>query len=177
MMKHLAIHWEGSLKEVTRSLALLESDGTELFLRDTHSAIEVPDTRIYSTCAAVDWSMTLGKLSRSGAADSCTRLKANNFPSTRPHYLLSLSIFHKHNWGYHPCPWHSTAVPLLSNLVSTHRTLRHYYYYYYYYYIMIICTPCLTLKRLMSYIYIYIYIYGAPILDVSSSHTTTQHSR
>ena len=35
----------------------------------------------------------------------------------------------------------------------------------------------LTLSRLMSYIYIYIYIYGAPILDVSRSHTTTQHSR
>ena len=31
----------------------------------------------------------------------------------------------------------------------------------------------LTLKLLMSYIY----IYGAPILDVSRSHTTTQHSR
>ena len=43
-----------------------------------------------------------------------------------------------------------------------------------------ICTVgCLTLRRLMSYIYIYIYIYiyGAPILDVSRSHTTTQHSR
>ena len=32
----------------------------------------------------------------------------------------------------------------------------------------------LTLRRLS---YIYIYIYGAPILDVSRSHTTTQHSR
>ena len=31
----------------------------------------------------------------------------------------------------------------------------------------------LTLRRLMSYIY----IYGASILDVSRSHTTTQHSR
>ena len=29
----------------------------------------------------------------------------------------------------------------------------------------------LTFRRLMSY------IYGAPILDVSKSHTTTQHSR
>ena len=29
----------------------------------------------------------------------------------------------------------------------------------------------LTLRRLISY------IYGAPILDVSRSHTTTQHSR
>ena len=35
----------------------------------------------------------------------------------------------------------------------------------------------LTFRRLMSYIYIYIYVYGAPILDVSRSHTTTQHSR
>ena len=37
----------------------------------------------------------------------------------------------------------------------------------------------LTLSLLMSYIYIYIYIYiyGAPILDVSRSHTTTHHSR
>ena len=33
------------------------------------------------------------------------------------------------------------------------------------------CYPSLTLKVLMSY------IYGAPILDVSRSHTTTQHSR
>ena len=33
----------------------------------------------------------------------------------------------------------------------------------------------LTLRLLMTYIYIY--IYGAPILDVSRSHTTTQHSR
>jgi hypothetical protein len=31
--------------------------------------------------------------------------------------------------------------------------------------------PLLTLRLLMSY------IYGAPILDVSRSHTTTQHSR
>jgi len=33
----------------------------------------------------------------------------------------------------------------------------------------------LTFRLLMSYIYIY--IYGAPILEVSRSHTTTQHSR
>jgi len=35
----------------------------------------------------------------------------------------------------------------------------------------IILKQTLTLRRLMSY------IYGAPILDVSRSHTTTQHSR
>ena len=34
-----------------------------------------------------------------------------------------------------------------------------------------ITVKILTFKLLMSY------IYGAPILDVSSSHTTTQHSR
>ena len=33
----------------------------------------------------------------------------------------------------------------------------------------------LTLRLLMSYIYIY--IHGAPILDVSRSHTTTHHGR
>jgi len=41
---------------------------------------------------------------------------------------------------------------------------------------IILCVKCsynvdLTLRLLMSY------IYGAPILDVSRSHTTTQHSR
>ena len=40
-----------------------------------------------------------------------------------------------------------------------------------------IMVKSLTIRLLMSYIYIYIYIYGAPILDVSRSHTTTQHSR
>ena len=35
----------------------------------------------------------------------------------------------------------------------------------------------LTFRPLMSYIYIYIYVYGVPILDVSRSHKTTQHSR
>jgi len=35
----------------------------------------------------------------------------------------------------------------------------------------VLSLKCLTLRLLMSY------IYGAPILDVSRSHTTTQHSR
>ena len=38
-----------------------------------------------------------------------------------------------------------------------------------------IMVKLLTFRLLMSYIYIY--IYGAPILDVSRSHKTTQHSR
>jgi hypothetical protein len=40
-----------------------------------------------------------------------------------------------------------------------------------------IMVKSLSLRLLMSYIYIYIYIYGEHILDVSRSHTTTQHSR
>ena len=35
----------------------------------------------------------------------------------------------------------------------------------------------LRLLTLFIYIYIYIYIYGASTLDVSKSHTTTQHNR
>ena len=42
-------------------------------------------------------------------------------------------------------------------------------------YVSRIRVKSLTLRLLMSYIYIY--IYGAPILDVSRSHTTTHHSR
>jgi len=38
-------------------------------------------------------------------------------------------------------------------------------------YMLVVLQVLLTLRRLMSY------IYGAPILDVSRSHTTTQHSR
>ena len=48
-------------------------------------------------------------------------------------------------------------------------------------YVSRISVKSLTLRLLMSYIhiyiYVYIYIYGAPILDVSRSHTTTHHSR
>ena len=40
-------------------------------------------------------------------------------------------------------------------------------------YVSRIRVKLLTFRLLMSYIY----IYGAPILDVSRSHTTTQHSR
>ena len=42
---------------------------------------------------------------------------------------------------------------------------------FFYYYGIFYCYCILTLRWLMSY------IYGAPILDVSRSHTTTQHSR
>ena len=46
---------------------------------------------------------------------------------------------------------------------------------YHFLHVSSIRVKLLTFRLLMSYIYIY--IYGAPILDVSRSHTTTQHSR
>jgi len=42
---------------------------------------------------------------------------------------------------------------------------------HYFFHVSRIRVKSLTLKLLMSY------VYGAPILDVSRSHTTTQHSR
>ena len=52
-------------------------------------------------------------------------------------------------------------IRCLLELLGTHHFLR----------VSRIRVKSLTLRRLMSY------IYGAPILDVSRSHTTTQHSR
>ena len=106
-----------------------------------------------------------------------------------PHYLINGTIFGKKNViDYKMCvlmfsttfvrnislskmkcarcdqkvQWSSCSLPLfLSDIMK-----RNLYWQFF-----------ITLRRLMSYIYIYIYIYGAPILDVSRSHTTTQHSR
>jgi len=52
------------------------------------------------------------------------------------------------------------AMPYVEPPARTSQILHHLY-----------AVHGLTLRRLMSY------IYGAPILDVSRSHTTTQHSR
>ena len=70
--------------------------------------------------------------------------------------------------------WHSVLNPLnpelnpicyLLALLGAHHFLH----------VSRIRVKSLTFRLLTSYIYIY--IYGAPILDVSRSHTTTQHSR
>jgi len=60
---------------------------------------------------------------------------------------------------FFPQVWHHTVKSL--SLTLRRRTT----------YIYVALWRSLTLRRLMSY------IYGAPILDVSRSHTTTQHSR
>jgi len=53
--------------------------------------------------------------------------------------------------------YYVSNAPKINSLEKTHMNLK--------------VHKSLTLRRLMSY------IYGAPILDVSRSHTTTQHSR
>jgi len=98
---------------------------------------------------------------------------------------------------YYPVKFPHTENPLLSQnhpvlpanisvkIVSHNKSLNAVYFLYLYWYLSnnlhgitsqtINCTDnavrTLTLTWLMSY------IYGAPILDVSRSHTTTQHSR
>jgi len=62
------------------------------------------------------------------------------------------------------CALKKPGCCLMVATVSTIKEMRFQYY-------KIFKTLKLTLRRLMSY------IYGAPILDVSRSHTTTQHSR
>ena len=63
-------------------------------------------------------------------------------------------------------PHHFLHVSKLRVKSLTPRLLMSYIYIY-----ICVCV-CVCV-----YIYIYIYIYGAPILDVSRSHTTTHHIR
>ena len=59
-----------------------------------------------------------------------------------------------------------------NNMEIDKLTLRQLMYVCMYVYICMYMCVCVYI-----YIYIYIYIYGAPIVDVSRSHTTTHHSR
>ena len=87
----------------------------------------------------------------------CDSAKSDNAFFSDPHYRLNYlagraTVFLFQRLGY--CrfdnPIHQTMQPIPSKRANFYG---------------------LTLRRLMSY------IYGAPILDVSRSHTTTQHSR
>jgi len=69
------------------------------------------------------------------------------------------------NVGINPLNTELNSICYLLALLGAHHFLR----------VSRIRVKLLTFRLLMSYIYIY--IYGAPILDVSRSHTTTQHSR
>jgi len=70
-------------------------------------------------------------------------------------------------------PQVARAVGHCTAVTAYGRTLLHGVTHYFTYSVLnqIAFMKRLTLRRLMSY------IYGAPILDVSRSHTTTQHSQ
>ena len=68
----------------------------------------------------------------------------------------------------------AVSVGIMYTTTQTRKETRkqpHLFIVTYINYYHVIFNYSLTLRRLMSY------IYGAPILDVSRSHTTTQHSR
>ena len=98
----------------------------------------------------------------------CEPLMKNNYISVQKLLFRSvvvqtaLTVFNPLNAELNP-------ICCLLALLGAHHFLR----------VSRIRVKSLTLRLLMSYIYIYIYIYihGAPILDVSRSHTTTRHSR
>ena len=76
-----------------------------------------------------------------------------------------VELQHKWRETYHVNPLNPELNPIcyLLALLGAHH----------FFHISRIRVKSLTFRRLTSYIY----IYGAPILDVSRSHTTTQHSR
>jgi len=93
-------------------------------------------------------------------------------------FFLSFSVSDTHRRTYkdlrlyiNPLKPELNSICYLLTLLGAHHFLH----------VSRIRVKLLTLRLLMSYIYIYIYIfiyiYGATILDVSRSHTTTQHSR
>jgi len=99
------------------------------------------------------------------------------FVSTAAHNTLCEQMWGKRlrgkSCGFNPLNAELIPICYLLALLGAHHFLH----------VNRIRVKSLTLRLLMSYIYIYIYIhththiYGAHILDVSTSHTTTQHSR
>ena len=92
----------------------------------------------------------------------------NNSASTGQIFMgFDIWIFFKNLWkssGFiNPLKPELNPICYLLALLGTHH----------FFHVSRIRVKSLTLRLLMSYIY----IYGAPILDVSRSHTMTQHSR
>ena len=92
-------------------------------------------------------------------------------PNTSP---LRNAVAIPQNTGHYGRLWWLQAVlnplnPELNPICYLLALLRAHYFLH----VSRIRVKSLTIRLLMSYIY----IYGAPILDVSRSHTTTHHSR
>ena len=83
------------------------------------------------------------------------------FKSVTSHFCLKVAIPHVVN--INPLKPELNPICYLLTLLGAHHFLH----------VSRIRVKLLTFRRLMSYIY----IHGEPILDVSRSHTTTQHSR
>jgi len=90
-----------------------------------------------------------------------------NFANLNPNFIgcsLILGVENpSENFAVNPLKPELNPICYLLALLGAHHFLH----------VSRIRVKSLTFRRLMSYIY----IYGAPILDVSRSHTTTQHSR
>ena len=76
-------------------------------------------------------------------------------------FLLKNSLYHADNVIINPLNPELSPICYLLALLGDHHFLH----------VSRIRVKLLTFRRLMSY------IYGAPIFEVSRSHTTTQHSR
>jgi len=114
-----------------------------------------------------------GWVSRRAGLDGCgkSRLHRDSIPGPPSPYRVAIPT--ELSRPTSTCPIHSNLVFLMSAtmsrclysspvfLISSYSPYPLLYHW----------LSVLTLRRLMSY------IYGAPILDVSRSHTTTQHSR
>jgi len=98
-----------------------------------------------------------------GNRNSGLRSKQDLHEITLWHNYLMAQFMAKHSsfCGINPLNPELNPICYLLALLGTHHFLH----------VSRIRVKLLTLRRLMSY------IYGAPILDVSRSHTTTQHSR
>ena len=107
--------------------------------------------------------LTDGEADRHEEANSCFSQFCERAKNTR-----------KNTWQYYASIAFNPLKAELNHICYLLALLAHHFLH-----VSRIRVKSLTLRLLMSYIYIYMYmyIYGAPILDVSRSHTTTQHSR
>ena len=105
------------------------------------------------------------------------RILAPPSPPVRPHVAAETAVTLERSWRRR-CDTGFTSDkfnplnPELNPICYSLALLAHHFLH-----VSRIRVKSLTLRLLMSYIYLYIYIYGAPILGVSRSYTTTQHSQ
>ena len=110
---------------------------------------------------AQTWPVTLFKISASPDCMSFSSSKDKQRQSIQDSCETDWEFWQQLGKGFNPLNPELNPICYLLALLGAHHFLH----------VSRIRVKLLTLRRLMSY------IYGAPILDVSRSHTTTQHSR